>query len=169
MKKLKFILVLLFFWSIAHSFGQTNELLEQLPETKEQFIESEKKVIATINWLENTPLNQEEDKRKAQNLLLIAWITNSPTVTVELYSYVPTLTEKNPDLLVMFLGGWTKYALENNYSKDLSKCNIAGIKSTIKVYKNGINIKKNKAMEKIIKLDEKGELEKWVTEQLAKK
>ena len=67
------------------------------------------------------------------------------------------------------MGGWTKYCLENNYSTDKVKSNLAGVKSAIKVYKKGTSMKKDKAMEKIIELDDKGELEKWVTEQLAQK
>lgn len=157
----------LFTYSI--SFAQSNELLDKLPSTKDEFIASEKKVISSINWLEDTPLDQEAEKRKAQYALFIAWLTNSPTVTVEVDSKILTFTKKNSDLLIIFMGGWTKYCLENNYSTDNVKCNVAGLKSAIKVYKKDIGIKKDKAMDKIIELDDKGELEKWVTEQLSKK
>lgn len=159
----------LIFGIYAASFAQTGELLSELPETKEEFVASEKKVIATINWLEDTPLDQDAEKRKIQYALLVAWLTNSPTVTIEVNSNILTFVKKNSDLLIIFMGGWAKYCLENNYSIDKVKANIAGIKSAIKVYKKDIGIKKDKAMEKIIELDDKGELETWVTEQLAKK
>jgi len=163
---------LLFFFSIAlysASFAQSGGLLDNLPVTREEFIASEKKLIATINWLEDTPMDQETDKRKAQYALFVAWVTNSPTVTIEVNSRILTFTKKNSDLLIIFMGGWTKYCLQNNYSQDLTKGNMAGLKSAIKVYKKAVGLKKDKAMEKIIELDEKGELEKWVTEELAKK
>ena len=67
------------------------------------------------------------------------------------------------------MGGWTKYCLENNYSKDNLKGNLAGIRSAIKVYKLGVGLKKDKEMQKLIDLEDKGELEKWVNDQLAKK
>lgn len=170
MKTLKTTLTLLFtFIFSSASFAQTSELLDYLPKTKEEFVASEKKVISTINWLEDTPLDQEADTRKGQYALLVAWITNSPTVTIEVSSKILTFTKKNSDLLIIFMGGWTKYCLENNYSKDLIKGNTAGIKSAIKVYKKDVGIKKDKAMDKLIELDDNGELEKWVTEQLAKK
>jgi hypothetical protein len=170
MKMIKhFLAFALFFTTCFTSFSQTDELLDALPTTKDEFINSEKKVLATINWLENTPLDQEADKRKAQNALLVAWITNSPTVTLEISAGVLTFTKKNSELLIVFMGGWTKYSLENNYSKDKIKGNLAGIQSAIKVYKKGISLKKDKEMQKLIELDEKGELEKWVTDQLAKK
>ena len=126
-------------------------------------------MIATVNWLENTPLDQEADKRQIQKALLIAWITNAPTVTLEINASVLTFTKKNSELIVFFMGGWTKYSLENNYSTDSIKCNMAGITSAIKVYKKGIGLKKDKEMEKLIELEDKGELEKWVIGKLSKK
>lgn len=169
MKKMKAFFLLFIatiFYSVA--FGQ-NQLLDGVPQTKEEFISSEKKVIATINWLETTPLNQEPEKRKMQNALLIAWLTNSPTVTLEINADILTFTKKNNDLLVFFMGGWTRYCLENNYSTDAVKGNLAGIRSAMNVYKTGIAIKKDKAMDKLIEMENKGELEKWVSERLGKK
>jgi hypothetical protein len=150
-------------------FAQDAELLESLPKTKEEFKTSESRVLATINWLESTPLNQDEAKRKQQNALLIAWITDSPTVTIELNSNVLTFTKKNSDLLIIFMGGWTKFALENAYSKDVFVGSLAGVKAAIKFYKMGNGIKKDKAMDKLVTLEENGELAKWVKEQVEKK
>ena len=70
---------------------------------------------------------------------------------------------------MFFMAGWTKYVLENNYSKDETKGNLEGIRCVIRIYKKGAGMKKDKAMEKIVELEDKGELEKWVAEQLAKK
>ena len=126
------------------SLIHAQELLDELPTTKEAFIASEKKVLGTIDWLENTAVNQEEEKRKQQNAILVAWITNSPTVTLEISANVLTFTKKNPELLILFMGGWTKYSLQNNYSSDPVLGSTAGIKSAIKVYKTGL-LKKDKA------------------------
>lgn len=151
-------------------FAQNGELLDKLPgDTKEEYIKSEPKVLATINWLENTPMDTEETKRKQQLALLTAWIVNSPTVTIEVDSKILTFTKKNSELLIIFMGGWTRYVLQNSYSKDNFKGNLAGIKSAIKVYKMDNGIKKDKAMEKIITMDENGELEQWIKDQMAKK
>jgi hypothetical protein len=170
MKTIKNILTLLLFISLySTSYAQQDSLLNALPSTKEEFVASEKKLLASINWLENTPLNQDVEKHKTQYALLIAWITNSPTVTIEIKSNVLTFTEKNSDLLVFFMAGWTKFSLENNYSSDLTKGNVAGIRSAIKIYKQGIALKKDKEMQKLIDLDDKGKLETWVTEKLAEK
>ncbi len=170
MKTIKHIFTaFLFLTGCQISFAQNAELLESVPATKEEFISTEKRVIATVNWLENTPLDLDADKRQKQNALLIGWLTNSPTVTLEINASVLTFTKKNTQMIVLFMGGWAKYSLENNYSTDAVKCNMAGIRSAMNVYKKGVAIKKDKEMEKLIALDEKGELEKWVVEKLAKK
>jgi hypothetical protein len=166
----KFLLLSAFLIFTFNLFAQKAELLESLPgDTKEEFIKSEPRVLATINWLENTPLNQEEGKRKQQYALLTAWIVNSPTVTIEVNSNVLTFTKKNSELLIIFMGGWTKYVLENSYSKDDYQGNLAGVRSAVKVYKMGNGLKKDKAMDKLIAMEENGELEKWIKDQMEKK
>ncbi len=65
------------------------------------------------------------------------------------------------------MAGWTKYSLENNYSNDVLQGNIAGIRSAINIYSKG-GLKKDKKMDRLIKLDENDELDKWVSEQLSK-
>lgn len=155
----------------THSLSaQTDKLLETLPKAKEEYAASEPYVINTVNWLEDTPLDQEADKRQTQNMLLIAWITNAPEVTITLdQKMTPFIKKKgNEVLLVIFMGGWTKYCLQNSYSKDPVQCNLAGIRSAIKVYKKGVGLKKSKDMEKLIGLDDKGELEQWVKDNLKK-
>jgi len=167
MLQFKTLLMSILLISGVNTFAQNQELLDGLPATKEEFIASEKKVLATINWLENTPINQEPEKRKLQNANLVAWITNSPTVTLEINADVLTFTKKNAELLIIFMGGWTRYSLQNNYSSDAVMGSIAGIKSAIKVYKAG-QLEKDKEMQKLIDMDEKGELETWVKKKLKK-
>lgn len=170
MKTLKRALtVLLLIVACSNAFSQDTELLESVPKGKKQYIKSEKNVLATINWLENTPLNQDAEKHKQQFALLTGWVMNSPTVDITLDEKIVTFTNINKELLTIFLGGYTKYALENNHSKDEVKGSIAGVRSAIKVYKKGVGLKKDQEMEKLVQLENKGELEKWVTDQLAKK
>jgi hypothetical protein len=161
-------LVFVVLLSITAKQAVAQELLNALPSTKEEFVASEKKVLSTIDWLESTPFDKEEDKRLEQKALLVGWITNSPTVTLEINADVLTFTKKNPDLIVTFMGGWTRYCLQNNYSTDMIQGSLAGIKSAIKVYKN-LSLKKDKEMEKLIELDDKGELENWVKSKVSKK
>jgi hypothetical protein len=69
-------------------------------------------------------------------------------------------------LLMLFLAGWTRYSLENDYSSDQKIGYYEGFKSAINVYKKGILIKKDKDMEDLIKIYDKGELEAWIRENI---
>jgi hypothetical protein len=168
MYQLKTGIALLFMSFTLLTSAQEAKPLSELPVTEEEFIASEPRVIATVNWIENTPVDEQEDKHKMQYGLLVGWLTNSPTVTIALHEYVMDYTKKNSELLIIFMGGWTKYTLENDYSTDAVKCNVAGLRSMIKVYKTG-KLKKDKEMQKLVDLDAAGGLEALVTEKLAVK
>lgn len=138
-------------------------------ESKDDFAKYEKDVIACVNWPENTPLKQGSKKRVEANAFFIQWLTGAPNVSISINPNVLTFTKKNKDLLVIFMGGWTKFVLENpEFNKDMVKGNVEGIKSAIRFYQKnlGDGIKKDKNMRKLISLDEEGTLESWVKEQL---
>lgn len=164
-KQLVFSIAILFVLSIGQIKSQNFDVPEDyVLESKEDYTKYEKDVIACANWMENSPLIKD-NKRIEANSFFITWLTGSPTVTVSIDAdFVVKYTEKNPDLLVIFMAGWARYSLENNYSKDIQKGYYEGYKSIINVYKKGVGVKKDKNMEKLIKLYEKGELENWITE-----
>lgn len=133
-------------------------------DSEEDFAKYKEYIIPCINWLENTPINQQANKRKEANVFLITWLTGTPDLVLELNADMLNFSKKNPELIATFMGGWAKYDLENPGNKDKIKSNYAGFKSVMKVYKMGNGIQKDKEMDKLIKLDEKGELEKWIKE-----
>lgn len=98
------------------------------------------------------------------NAWVLIWITNSPTVTVEVSLPIISPFEKNPELSLLFMAGYSRYCLENNYSKDKLKCNTAGLKSAINCYNLGGDVKKDKALNKLLDADKEGKLEDWVRE-----
>ena len=150
--------------------AQTDSLLQNpLPSTKEEFTASEPRVINTVNFLETTPIDKQGDAWREEAALLMAWLTNSPQVTIEMDSKTVTFAKKNPELLMIFMGGWTRYVLQNGYSKDKVQGNLAGIRSAIKVYKAGNGLKKDKDMDKLVKLEDSNGLEDWVAGQLGQK
>jgi len=162
MKPLSSILTGLTLLLTAVVFAQDFELPVNQPSTKEEFVNSEKDFITTAKWLENTPIGKEIDKRKLANAWVIVWITNSPTVTVEMYAGIMKPFDRNSDLLGVFMAGYARYALENNYDKDAFKGNLAGIKSVINCVNLGGDIKKDKNLTKLLTVDKEGKLEDWV-------
>lgn len=136
--------------------------ISKLPENKDEFIKSEPDFINAVSWLENNQVGNDMEKRTLVNAYVIAWITNSPTVTVEVREKILKGFDKNAQLLAVFLGGYSKYCLQNNYSKDELKCNTAGMKAVINCYNLGGDLKKDKTLLKIIDQDKEGKLEDWV-------
>jgi len=94
-------------------------------------------VVKAVTWLENTPIETQTNKRTMASAFLMQWMTGTPTVSIAVQAFQVALTEKNPDLLLNFLGGWSKFAIENPSQKDDAlAANLAGIKSILTVYKN---------------------------------
>lgn len=118
-------------------------------------------VIATINWLEASTLPSDNEQRRAANTFLVEWISGSPTVSVAIEEYVGDLYNKDGDLLVAFMGGWTRHALQNPGTKDKLALATAGINDMIATYKakGGTG---NKKLEDLAKLSAKGQLPDWV-------
>ena len=66
------------------------------------------------------------------------------------------------------MGAWTRYAIENPEDQDSFNGNFAGLKSIIKVYTNNKDsgIKKDKNVEKLLKLETDDDLKAWLTKNL---
>ena len=94
----------------------------------------------------------------------MVWLTGSPTVSITLNDYTTKLTAENPDLLMVFLAGWTKYELQNKEITDATKLNVKGVKSVLKSYGLGGAVK-NKTLDKLAKMNE-NDLMKWVAGKL---
>lgn len=142
----------------------TNYTLEK----EEDFIKYEKDIIDCIRWMEDTPLNQQTEKRKEASAFFIKWLIGAPQVSVEISSDIVNFADTNPMLLIIFMGGWTDMVLANpEYRQDRIKGNMAGLESVISFYKKGNGIKKDKNVDKYIKLQSKGELEKFVKEKVS--
>ena len=153
-------------WAVAQSFTVPKDYKLK---KKSDYAKYEQDFIGAVNWLEQVPVGEQTHKRSKVDRFVIEWISGSPDISVVIKENIVVFTDKNPNLLVNFLGGWGKYALEHPEDKDDEvKCNVAGIRSAIKVYQLGGEIKKDKKMEKLIKLDKNGKLEEWVREQLKK-
>jgi len=130
---------------------------------KEDYIKYESDIIATANWLEVTPVGNDDAKRKQANTFLMQWVTGSSTVNVNVNAdFIGKLCDKNPDLLMMFMAGYTRNALQNNYDTSSFNGNLAGVKGVIMLYKLGGKIQKNRFVLSAIHAMDQGKLENWV-------
>ncbi|QEM11610.1 hypothetical protein [Mucilaginibacter rubeus] len=129
---------------------------------KADYAKYEEDVIKGIDWLQDTPWALEEQKRMETNAFLMKWIQGSPSVNIEINNSVAKMTEKNPQLIMTFMGGFTKYALQNKSAFDKNKANQAGVKSVIDKYVLETDHKNNSLLNKLTKIDKEGKLADWM-------
>lgn len=125
-------------------------------------------VIEAVNWLEATPPTKEAAQRQPTNQFLMQWMTGTPAVSVQLQEYTAEITTKDPNLLMLFLGGWSRYQLQHPETKDAVLLNTEAVKTVLKGYQAG-GYKRNKKIESLIALNDKGTLTDWVKTQLKTK
>jgi hypothetical protein len=150
---------------------------------KEDYAPYEQDIVKCVDWLINTPIDQEQEKRKEANTFLIAWVSGSPTVhiVIDTDKIVNFLDGKNHDLLVVFIGGWVKKTIEtNNYQNTVALAksdtdgmisgNLAGIEAVIEFYnKNKKVLGNNKNIENYIKLQKQGKLKGFIAKNINRK
>ncbi len=135
-------------------------------EKKSDYVKYEKDIVACVNYLENTPLNDKSALSAAAKVFLLKWITGTPTVTITVKSYINDITEKNPGLILIFFGGWARHAIQQPKKVTDLSGNLAGLESLLKVYRSGKGVKKDQKIEKLIKLQKRGELVAWLKEKI---
>ena len=162
MKKVTLTILVLTF-SLA-AFSQVFEVPKNYKlEKAEDYATYEKDVVACIDWLKKTPVNEQTAKRKEANLFLLKWLSGSPEVQIEVKPGIVTFMETSPELLMVFMGGWAKYSLTNQDFDNNIAGSKAGLESVIEFYtKNRDLIPKDKNIEKFIKLKDKGKLLDYV-------
>lgn len=135
--------------------------------TKEDYVNYENDIINAAKWLEETPLNSEIEKRKEITAFVVTWISGSPNVSVMIHSNLTKLYGKNLPLLGIYLASYARHFLENKETATTFSGNKAALISMMTVYKKGINIEKNKEMEKLIKLSNSNKLDAYVKTKLS--
>lgn len=116
----------------------------------------EPQVEACIDWLVKTPLGYRNGVRKIASQFFVKWATGTNKTSIGLDGDVMTFTTKNPDLLVVYMAGWSAYELK--YGKDQAKAKHAGLKAVLKVYEQSPNRVKDPVIEKMLKKMKKGKL-----------
>lgn len=126
-------------------------------------------VAKCVNWLESTPFDQDKDKHTDACAFLFSWVNGAPNVHVDIQTQFMNLKlKKNFPLLVIYMGEWSLYELKNGDKSNPPQAALQAVRAVIKVYKKGNGVTKDKSIEKLIALDEKGQLEKFVTAALPK-
>ena len=153
MKKNLVILVflLLGLMSLDKSCAQSQFDLPQNIElkTKEDYAKYESTMIDASKWLESTDFDKDDEKRKRINDFVVKWVSGSPTVTINLDEPLAKLTEKNPDLLAIYIARYSRYMIENKTAPSNFYATKAALTAVSKAYKKGIDVSRSKLIEKL--------------------
>ncbi|MBR4786599.1 MAG: hypothetical protein IK013_01770, partial [Bacteroidales bacterium] len=118
---------------------------------KSEYAQYTQDAMNCIDWLKTHSPN--EAQRKAVSSYAFWWLSGTPDVSMSLY--VDVLFE-NSDLLLLLLGGWAEYAIQNNDEDQVNGC-VAGVETAINYYvKYKDQLPKDKVAEKFLKLKKKG-------------
>lgn len=159
----KIILTLLVSFVFVGLYAQDFKVPADYDFKSEGYEKYNEEILQACDWLMNTPINKKMSKRKEVNTFFIEWLTGCTHVSIGLDARIVNFTEKNPDLLIIFMTGWTKQVLNTNDNKDRIKGNLAGVEAVIEFYlKNKDYLQKDKNVEKYIKMRDKGKLEEHI-------
>ena len=159
-----------FFWLTIlsmSSLGQTFEVPSQYTlKTAEDYKTYEKDIIAAAKWLKETAFDEQTDKRAEVSAFVMQWVNGSPTVNVELTPIIMDFEKKNKGMLILYMASCARFVLENSYSKDMRAKHKYSLSDLIAVYKTGKGISKDKKMEKLIKSQDEGKMDEWLSDNL---
>lgn len=151
-----------------HVFAQEFEVPNNYEFTSsEDYVKYEGEVLKSIDWLLSTPIKDQVDKRKEVNTFLMTWLTGTKTVSIEIKTEIVNFMNPNPDLLMIFLCGWTQYSIETGDNENKILGTQKGIEAVIDFYtKNKAEMIKDANVEKYIKMQKKGTLVEFITKNI---
>lgn len=157
MKKLFVIALCLLFsqmaWAQKFSVPDIPEKIE-----KSEYVNYEKDFLRCMDWLESH--SPSATQRKDVNSFVLWWLSGTPDVHIEVSTDVANF--QNGDLLLLYIGGWAKHSINNPDASDVDG-SMAGFETVINYYqKYKDSIGKNKGVEDIIKMKNKGTLRQHI-------
>jgi hypothetical protein len=169
---MKSLLALVFSLFMGITIAQAQSKPFEVPEKfdvsdKKQYIKFKDDFLKAADWLEDTPLNEQKESRRSTGRFTFLYLQGSPDVDAVMDNTVLKIAEKNSELMTIYLVSYARLAFESERGKqDHTKCAITALKAVIKFYKSNIDkgIKKDKNIVKLIEVDEKNQLEKWIIE-----
>ncbi|MFA6778512.1 MAG: hypothetical protein WCU80_01850 [Paludibacteraceae bacterium] len=150
-------------WNVPQNYSLVNA---------EDYAPYNEDVVKCVDWLVNTPLDLQTSKRRDAHKFLMAWISGSPEVMVIVSEDLVPFFESG-DLLLVFMGGWSKYSIRTGEYKDKIGGAVAGLEASISLYEKNRSMLSDskpvvKSMTNLVKLRKKGKLKEFVEENIAK-
>ena len=170
LQKLSFLGFILFLQ--INLFAQKDDSFipdEFVLETAEDYAPYEDNIVGAIDYLSSNPIDDRDELRAAAEKMFLLWITGSPSVNVHINPYLIEIVEKNPAFLPLFMGGWTKYVIQNPDQKDNHlQGNLEGLEMVLDFYQKGkdFGVVKDKKVAKLLKIQKAGKLKEHIKDQI---
>jgi hypothetical protein len=170
MKKIVPIILLISFGANlnAQEISDASDLRKRNPASADvspvinQEIKNDQEFLKVFDWLMETPIHVEEEKRQIANAAISSYIEENSNFDIELDIKLLKFAETSSELLPIFMGGYTAYMIKHN-NNDPVEANVAGIESLIHYYEqNEKFLEKDRNIEKFIRKAEKDKLDKYV-------
>ena len=160
------ITILLSLYSFS-SFSQSAPLPNKIAfNDASDYKKYEKDFVACFNWLEGQPLNTTRSDIKSVDAFLLQWMVGTPDVSISVNGYATDMAKKNPDMLIYYMGGWSRYVIEHPEEKDSIKFHLEAVEEVLKIYKGMNGVKKDKKIDKLVLLQTEGKLEEYIKSQI---
>ena len=127
-------------------------------ETENDYKKYEVDILKCIEYLENAPVNDLSDNRQKINTFFLEWLSGVPYVHVKIDNTVLEICRENPNFLMIFMGGWTKYTLLHLEDQNEVNGFLAGIEAVLDVYRKGNDVKTDEKILALIKIQDEGRL-----------
>ena len=165
---MRYLFTLLLALTFTVSYGQELVIPEVTYVSPSDYLDQQEKVLEVIDYLQYSPANAEQEKRKEAMAFLIQWLEGSPTVSVTLEGFITPFMAYGESLAI-FLGGYTKYVLQTGGDNpDPVMANLAGTERVVEYYLANQSVYgRHKELDKLVKQREKGRLRRWVEKSLS--
>lgn len=138
-------------WSSARDYKREEEL-----------------VYKTLQWLNATPLKSELETRSKASLFVMQWLCGSPRIKISIATENLPFYSDYPDLLIPFIHGMTQCKLSKNSNCDELHAMISGFNTLAFMIQSDGELKKQKALQPIVKAYKKRKMQFYVESILSK-
>jgi hypothetical protein len=148
-----------------YAFNQVFEVPQNIKyETLEDYVKQEDNILAAIYWMENIPVSVSPQKWANVQYYFFNWLEGCSYIPVETGLVFKNLrSNQNPEIFVVYIGGWVRYAITTKDYNDTYKKTIAGIDAIINYYEKYQNVLGHEAgIERYIRLKNSGMLNGYV-------
>ncbi len=161
MKKIAVVVITLF---LVQGVSAQKFVVPEIPGDieKTEYAKYTQDAMNCIDWL--ITHSPKDSKRKDVSAYALWWLSGTPDVHMVLNSDILKFEDGN--LILLFLGGWGQYAIQNEDDNQLEGC-FAGVNTALDYYvKYKKDLTKDKGAEQFLKMRDKGTLKSYLAKSM---